>query len=58
MAGRLTETPDVEKHYGGDIRETEGGTLFVLRMFTKKHLDGYKSTMFVLNIDMEFTNPP
>ena len=57
MAIRPTETPDVEKYYGGDINQRERNTLFVLMIFTKKHLVCYKSTMFVLNIEMIFTNP-
>ena len=54
MATRLTETPDVEKYYGGGINQREGNTLFVLM---KKHLVCYESTMFVLTIDMKFINP-
>ena len=32
---RLTETPDVEKYYAGDINLGEGNTLFGLLIFTK-----------------------
>ena len=38
LATRLTETPDVEKYYGGGINQNEGNTLFVLLMFLKKCL--------------------
>lgn len=58
MAISLPESPDVEKYYGGDITQREGNTVLVLIIFTKKHLVGHKSTMFVLTIDMKLTNPP
>ena len=57
---RLTEIPDVEKYYEGGINQREGNTLFGLMIFTRTSVfhESYKSTMFVLNIDMIFTNPP
>ena len=57
MANSLTKTPSVEKYYGGDINQGEGNTLFVLMMFTKKHLACYKSISFALTRDMKFINP-
>ena len=50
MATRLTETPDVEKYYGG-----EKGMLCAHAIY--KETSCYKSTMFVLTIDMKFINP-
>ena len=61
MATRLTETPDVEKYYGGEMNRREGNTLFVL-IFIQKHLVCYTSTIFVLNVhpdvDKKFTKFP
>ena len=57
IATGLTETPDVEKGYGGEINQREGSTLLVLMVFTKKHLVCYKPTMFVLTIDVLLANP-
>ena len=60
MATRLTETPVIEKYYGGDINQREENTLFLLMIFAKKYLVSYKSTVFVfvLTMDMIFIYLP